>query len=223
MTPSIYAVIATHNRQQLLTEQVLPALGLPPQRVFVIDNASSPPLETKQATVIHDNEQPPNLSRLWNIGLTMAHATAVTSDPGQPYAVLICNDDVILPPGGILRLHAAMRATGACIAFPDQHHRGHTLHRTQPGPVPLHERMTGYCWLLDGYAGLRLDERFRWWCGDDDIEWRALARRGGTALVAGVTVQHLHPDQSTNTNPGLYEQAGRDKEAFTEKWGQPPW
>jgi GT2 family glycosyltransferase len=219
----IYAVIATHNRQRLLTEQVLPALDLSPARIFVVDNASTPPLETDQATVLHDSDQPPNLSRLWNIGLTMAHATAVAEDPGRPYAVLVCNDDVILPPSGVLRLHAAMRACGATIAFPDQHHRGNTLHRTEPGPVPLHERMTGYCWLLDGYAGLRMDERFRWWCGDDDIEWRALARRGGTVLVAGVTVEHLHPDQSTNANPALYEQAGRDKDAFTEKWGQPPW
>lgn len=223
--PLIYAVIATRNRRELLTSQVLPALDLPPPQVFVVDNGSAPQLDTELAVVIRDNEQPPNLSRLWNLGLTAAairHAV-LAPDPQEPYAVLVCNDDVVLPPAGVLQLHAALRATGATVAFPDQHRHRRTIRRTTAGPVPLLERMTGYCWLLDGQSGLRLDERFRWWCGDDDLEWRALTQHTGTVLVDGVTVAHLYPDQSTNTIPGLYEQAARDKDAFTEKWGKPPW
>lgn len=226
--PLIYAVITTHNRQELLTRQVLPALGLPAPRVFVIDNASTPPVTTDLAVVIRDNEQPPNLSRLWNRGLAAAAvACAVEApDPADPYAVLVLNDDVIMPPAGAVKLHAALRATGATIAFPDQHRRG-TLRRTSTDGLgsgrDLYQRMTGYCWMVDGRAGLRLDERFRWWCGDDDIERQAITDHTGTVLVDGVTVQHLHADQSTQANPLLLRQCSVDKDAFIEKWGVPPW
>lgn len=231
MTPSsaplVYAVIATHNRQDLLTSQVLPALALPPPRVFVVDNASTPPIRTDMAAVIPDLEQPPNLSRLWNRGIIAATAAAEVGHPGEPYAILVLNDDVIMPPAGVLKLHAALRATGATIAFPDQHGAARTIRRTTTdglGPGrDLFQRMTGYCWMVDGAAGLRLDERFRWWCGDDDIERQAITGHRGTVLVDGVTVQHLHPDQSTNANPFLLRQCSTDKDAFTEKWGTPPW
>lgn len=225
IAPLIYAVIATHNRQQLLTEQVLPALDLPPNRIFVIDNASTPPVDTIFAHVLYDEEQPPNLSRLWNRGIIAASAAAEHDHPGEPYAILVLNDDVIMPPAGVLKLHAGLRATGASIAFPDQHRTGTTIRRTE---VPrrgrdLYQRMTGYCWLVDGATHLRLDERFRWWCGDDDIEWTACRDHCGTVLVADVTVKHLHADESTYESPVLRAQCARDKQAFIDKWGVPPW
>lgn len=64
-----FAVIPTHDRPAELL-QTIASLGLPPDRVLVIDNASTPPVADIAAQVVRDEEQPPNISRLWNIGWT---------------------------------------------------------------------------------------------------------------------------------------------------------
>lgn len=223
----LFAVVPTHNRPDELAAMLV-SLGLSCSHVLVIDNASEPPVDLEllrcRQPLIEGlwrhrvEEQPPNLSRLWNIGLDWAEERA----GGEPYAVAVLNDDLILPTGFMHRMAAVIERTGAAVAFPDQHGRGHDLFRTEPGPVPLAQRMTGYCFVLNGKTGLRADEHLRWWFGDDDLEWQA-HRAGGTVLVGGVTVQHLHPDESTAANPELQAQAERDRAAFVAKWGQAPW
>lgn len=213
-----FAVIPTHNRPAEL-RQTIATLGLPPERVLVVDNASTPPVADVDATVVRDSEQPPNLSRLWNIGLDWAHEQAA----GEKYAVAVLNDDLVLPPGFLDTMVEAMDRTGAVIAYPDQFGRGSDWHNTVQGPIePRNNRLTGYAFVLSGQAGLRADERFRWWYGDDDLEWQAQAI-GGTVLVGGVTVEHLHPNASTAENPVLREQSGVDKKSFIAKWGRSAW
>ncbi|GAA1281272.1 glycosyltransferase family 2 protein [Saccharothrix xinjiangensis] len=223
-----YVVVPTHNRNELVLELVQ-SLELPAERVLIIDNASNPPVPPAPsidefnppppvATLLLDFEQPPNLSRLWNLGIDWAEKQA----GGREHAVAVLNDDVVLPPLFLDYMVSALRQTGADIAFPDQHGRVGLLHRTIPGPVPLRERMTGYAFVLRGGVGLRADERFRWWCGDDDLEWQAL-ERGGTVCVGGIGVQHLYPDRSTRSRPELEAQTHRDRTAFVQKWGRAPW
>ncbi|MFI6096215.1 glycosyltransferase family 2 protein [Lentzea sp. NPDC051213] len=213
-----FAVIPTHDRPAEL-RQTIATLGLPPHRVLVIDNASSPPVAEVPAVIVRDEEQPPNLSRLWNIGLDWAREQAA----GEPYAVALLNDDLVLPPGFMAAMVAAMERTGAVIAYPDQFGLGEDWHNTVQGPiVPRQNRLSGYAFVLNGQAALRADERFRWWYGDDDLEWRAQAL-GGTVLVGGVTVEHLRPNASTTGNPVLHEQSKVDEQAFIAKWGRPAW
>jgi GT2 family glycosyltransferase len=224
-----YVVVPTHNRPDEL-RVLLASLQMPRDQVLVIDNASTPPVvpgpdgrrwpddHVIDAHVVRDVEQPPNLSRLWNRGIDWAADLAC----GEPHAVAVLNDDVVMPPLALDQLVSVLQQTGAAIAFPDQHRHGGLLHRVVPGPVPLNERMTGYCFVLRGGIGLRADERFRWWFGDDDLEWRAI-EFGGTVRVGGVTVQHLHPDRSTRTKPELEWQTHYDRAAFVAKWGRAPW
>lgn len=224
-----YVVVPTHNRNEMVLALV-ESLRLPADRVLIIDNASNPPVPPARsidpfnppppvATLLLDFEQPPNLARLWNLGIDWAEKQA----DGREHAVAILNDDVVLPPLFLDYMTSALEQTGAAAAFPDQHGRGHgLLHRTLRGPVPLRERMTGYAFVLRGGIGLRADEWLRWWFGDDDLEWQAL-ERGGTVLVGGISVQHLHPDESTRTRPELEAQTHRDRQAFLAKWGSAPW
>jgi GT2 family glycosyltransferase len=211
-----FVVIPTHNRHAMLPGLV-GSLGLPPDHVLVIDNASTPPVNAVDATVVRDDEQPPNISRLWNIGLDWAREQAGDDE----YAVAVLNDDLVLPPMFLDVLVDALRRTGAAVAFPSREAGAAELHRTALGPVPQPERMTGFAFVLRGSAGMRVDERFRWWCGDDDLEWTAL-ERGGTVRVP-LTVEHLHPGASTDADPGLEAQTRLDMAAFTAKWGRRPW
>ncbi|MFS8096698.1 glycosyltransferase [Lentzea alba] len=212
-----FAVVPTHNRPAEL-RQMLKSLGLPRDRVLVIDNASTPPVADVEAVVVRDEEQPPNLSRLWNIGLDWAHEQAA----GEKYAVAVLNDDLVLPQGFMDAMVDALGRYGATIAYPDRSGRGTDWHNTEQGPVLMANRMTGYAFVLDGTANLRADERLRWWYGDDDLEWQAQAL-GGTVLVGGVTIEHLHHNTSTEQNPVLRAQTEVDEQEFIAKWGRSSW
>lgn len=93
-------------------------------------------------------------------------------------------------------------------------------HNTEQGPVLKPHRMIGYAFVVDGQANLRADERFRWWYGDDDLEWQARAA-GGTVRVGGVTVEHLYSNASTYENPTLVAQTEVDAQSFIAKRGRP--
>lgn len=162
----------------------------------------------------------PNISRWWNHGLNKAAALA-RSRSHDEWNVAIINDDAIVAPGWVETLSTAMRSTTAVLAYPDQcGGQQHILH-TVAGPVDLRQRITGFVFMLRGEAGLELDESMVWWYGDDDLDWTARGK-GGSLLVPGIPVQHLHPNESTNARPELAAQAGRDRETFIAKWGRAP-
>lgn len=210
-----FAVIPSRNRHEELGN-LINDIG-DEAVIIVVDNKSDPPIDG----AIRCDDDPPSISRLWNIGLDEASRRA----DGTVYDVAVLNDDLRLIPGTLTKLSQAIRASTAAASFPDAHGRltaEHIVIRESPGPYDLYERMTGYCFMLRGELELRLDESMRWWYSDDDLEWRA-ALAGGVARVGGCPVTHLYPSASTNERPELYEQAGRDRQRFVEKWHRSPW
>lgn len=222
---NVWALIATKNRAAELAG-LLSDLADPGGRAVVVDNGSMPPVEQYAGrtrvirSVLRIPMDPPNLSALWNAGLDEVDRLA-----RRPYEVAVLNDDLRVPQGTLEALAEALRLHDAAAAFPDVHgglKPGQVDWLREARPHNLFHRMTGYCFLLKGELGLRLDERFLWWAGDDDLEWRA-ATMGGVLRVGGLTVEHLHPNGSTNSNPVLSAQAHLDLEAFSRKWGCMPW
>jgi glycosyltransferase involved in cell wall biosynthesis len=234
-----YAVIPTHNRP----DDLAALLDTIPDsiEVLVIDNASEPPVMLNQDIVglnvqVHrDEEQPPNLSRLWNIGLDWAHTRSnhdpgwrnPTLEPRPEYAVAILNDDVVLPPGLLEILACELDNHQSDIAFPHVSHGQGKCFVNDSDPFPgVGRRLTGWCFVVRGTSGLRADESLRWWCGDDDLQAQAVRNGRGTVgvdlpahRVAGL--MHKHPDESTTG--ALREQADKDMATFVKKWGQRPW
>ena len=223
MGVEIWTVVLTHNRhEELLNLLTDLSADIPVDHMVVVDHASEPPIKTagENIRVIRD-EGPANISRLWNIGLDAVDDRAWSED----YHVAVLNDDLRVPKGTLPALSAALVKHKATIAFPDQHHTlrlGRVAVARTRGPYNLFYRMAGYCWMLNGASGLRLDEDLVFWYGDDDLEWRA-AERGGVVRVGGVSVDHLDPSGSVNRSPELARQTGLDRDTFIGKWGEPPW
>lgn len=194
---------------------------IPAERIVVVDHNSALPVKPFDGIHVIRDEGEANISRLWNLGLDFVDDKAWDSD----YHVAVLNDDLRIPIGTLPRLSEVLTETKATISFPDQSRSlapGAYSKVCQPGPYNLHYRMAGYCWLLHGNTGLRLDENFVWWYGDDDIEWRA-AELGGVVRVGGVHVDHLNPNGSTNSNADLAKQTAVDRQAFVAKWKKAPW
>ncbi|QEQ93686.1 glycosyltransferase [Streptomyces phage Zuko] len=225
------AVIPTRDRHAMLFDAVN-SLASQVDQVIIVDNYSDPRIDRDNwgmvewwdedlVTVLRHNEDPPNISRLWNLGLITAESMA-REDGHEKWDVAVINSDVVVPHLWVQRLSAAMRATTAVLAYPDQsgYTSGSILHKVAE-PVPLSQRITGYAHMMRGEAGLRYDESMAWWYSDDDMDWTA-RQRGGALLVPGLSVEHRDPNGSTNARVELQEQAGRDRQTFINKWGRAP-
>lgn len=218
------AVIPTRDRHDMLADCINSVVDQV-NRVIVIDNLSSPPIDPEpwhgKVGVVSLPIDPPNISTLWNVGIALADASFHRMD-ADAWDIAVLNSDVTVPAGWIETLSTAMRSTTAVLAYPDQHGGRQQILHTKAEPIDLRQRITGYAYLLRGEAGLRLDENLAWWYGDDDLDWRA-REQGGALLVPGIPVEHRCPNGSMYERPELQEQAGRDRATFEAKWGRTPW
>lgn len=225
-----YTIIPTHDRQAQLVSLVT-SLRDQCDVVIIVDNASSPAVamdwfgesitSVADLIIVRDDEQPPNLSRLWNVGLDVATAHASQRDAAR-WDVAILNDDTVLPSGWYDSISTALRdhptAAIACGAPGDWIHA--PIFHTDPRTSNIMTRMTPWAFVTRGELSIRADESLRWWWGDTDFEWQA-RQRGGVLIIPG----HIAMNSLANstTHGVLAEQAGRDGETFRQKWGWRPW
>ena len=224
--PGRVVVIPTYNRPEVLV-RCLEAAVPQADMVFVIDNSEDPARywvrdqdTWPKVYLARVPMRPPNLSRLWNLGIGAAERWA-RSQGYERWDVAVLNDDAIIPPDWFNAVSAAMRdlnCAAASTGLPGS--PGQVLIHRTPGTTALYQRMQGHAFMLRGEANLRADKRLSWWCGDNDLDMQA-RERSGTVILAGWPVEHLHPDQSTTGE--LAAQTAVDMQTFVDKWGWRPW
>lgn len=211
------AVIPTHNRPEQL-DACVALIDRQVHHTFVIDNASDEPIWYPcPITVIRDEEQPPNLSRLWNVGLSAASVKAQEWGLERWYTAVL-NDDALPPAGWMDAVCQAMEDTGAVAGCSHPFGGPQEFLGADVGPG-VGTRLTGWAFVLR-QPGLNLDEQFRWWYGDDDLSTRARLS-GGIVYVEGFPVPNTLANSSTNGVRA--EQAAVDGQLFAAKWGRRAW
>lgn len=224
MTVPAYAVIPSRGRINDLADTVA-AIAPQVELVIIVDNGYEPPLIAVQfpgAICMHRyTEDPPNISRLWNLGIACAGLRARHAGY-QEWDVAVLNDDAVVCQGWLTGLSEPMRGHNAALACADPHGTLQApLHKTEPDSN-IAWRLTGWAYVLRGEYGLTLDEQFGWWWGDTDLDWRA-RQTGGLVIVPGLPVEHRWPNAYTNDRPELAAQTALDRAAFQAKWGRVPW
>lgn len=217
MTPPRFAVIPTYNRPDYLAS-CLDAINPQVEMTFVIDNGSDPPVSPNQCITMRYPVHPPNLSKIWNLGIKMANTYADAMHVTE-WDIAILNDDTVPQPDWMERVCSTMRDQGGIAAC------------TMPGlGVPIKydstahwgigTRVTGWAFVLRGEANPEFDEQFEWWCGDDDISVWARSN-GGLVVVPGMEVPNLLANSSTAGE--LLAQSAVDMQRFVDKHGKRPW
>lgn len=176
---------------------------------------------------IDDFEQPKNISRWWNYGITAAAQYARAFSQPE-WNVLIVNDDVIPCAQLVQSLDAGLRTqtmypgSRPVLAYPDNYppYSRWGFHTT-PGQVQLSTRISGWCFMLRGEVNLLADERLAWFYTDDHLDWRA-REQGGAIMVPDCPVEHLHPNELTNASSELTAQTHVDRQTFQRIWGALP-
>ena len=83
----------------------------------------------------------------------------------------------------------------------------------------LHYRVPPEYFLLDLRSGLKLDEQFRWWYSEDDLEMQARSI-GQVGLISDVYVAQFEEHTMNDT---VESWAVEDRNKFKQKWGVEPW
>lgn len=208
--PPTFVVIPAKDRHEMTAAVVA---SLDADHVLVCDNGSVPPLEIPGAEVVSTPDL--SISQMWNLGLD----TAAKRYDG-PHNVAVLNNDLRVPPGFLDDLARGLRtARDHLIAYPNIHDLpADAIVPTSNPTTGL--SMSGWAFMVRGEAGLRVDEQFRWWFGDNDLQLQAEKLGGKVVCVGGVTCEHLHPNESTQANPDLQQIAKEDEGRFWAKWGR---
>ena len=185
---SLGLVVPTRGDRPYLPA-IIEACGLPAERIAVVLTADAE--VDLPATVVRDRG-PVNIQRWWNAGIAALGAEHV----------LILNDDVTIPEGLVEAMSEQLDRDRAAMCF---------SYGNTPQPI-----LTGWAFMLDLSTGIRPDERFRWYYGDDDLRQQAL-RLGGITSV-GLRAEHHHPGESTNATAELRALATEDQVLFGAKW-----
>lgn len=223
------ALVLTHNRQELLVES-LRELRPQVEDIVVIDNASDPPTvipnewrpaahptDGAQVRLFWESEQPPNLAKMWNRGLSF-----FLNEYRKDFDVAVLCDDAVVPPGWFDAVTAGMRATNAVIGCSNPWGTYHEPRVKISPDRDIGGRMPGWAWIMNGDFMLRADESMHWWWLDTDIDFQA-REAGGMVMVGGFPVLNVHPGEFTVTKPELGARAGQDQAVFEAKWGFRPW
>jgi len=214
--PWRFAVIPTNGRPcfKLCLDAISPQVN----QIVVVEGGPDAALQDVDAGYSVVREPELNISKWWNLGLTLC-ASKAKSMSVKHWDVVVLNDDVIVPPGWVQAVSDGMRATGAAAGCSGAY-SPHTVVHREPGPVGLATRMVGFAFILAGEKGVRANEQLRWYFSDDHVDWMA-RRAGGMAMIPGYPVNHLYPNAQMSGE--LHATVPEDAARFAAYWGMRPW
>ena len=215
-----YAIVPTHNRPDSL-QALASSLDDQADVLVVLDNASDPDVDRADLTrvfsgrvvVLRDQEQPPHLSRFWNVMFEWCRVDAEIYKL-DVWDVAVFNDDSQVPDWWYDIVATALRNGKAAVA-----HTGDRLlykpDLVESYPYDRRRRMAPHAFVVRGELGLRADESMRWWYFDDDFNRQAIDAGGVLGVPGPVAV---NAQANTSTTGALTAQAEKDRIAFEAKW-----
>lgn len=167
--------------------------------ILVLDNGSKRP--TRELIAAHGDRfvervdaRGLGIYEMWNLGFGLASA-------GGAANVLMSNNDVLLPDGGVEALSTALRAVdGVWATYPDYDWpwaRGYVPRGIRYTEGVLGDGgLFGACFMLRGEAipwePLVSDPAYEWWFGDNHLARQIREEGGRQARVVGLPVAHVN-------------------------------
>ena len=198
----LFMTVPTAAARPELLSSLIDNCGLPREQIIIVSTREG--IDLPVGTITIEDLGTPNIQRWWARGIAEAEKRGATT-------VAVVNDDISLTPQTLGTLSDALHRTGAAIASPSRPPFKNGLHKRPL--VPYEPRLWGSLWVLRLDSGLRPDERYVWWYGDNDLDIRARRRHGGVVLE-NVEYEHLHPGEGTAKSPELQAQSDRDAQRF---------
>lgn len=169
---------------------------------------------TGGSTTIAPNQ---GIYRTWNKAMDSAERN------NQP--LLVLNDDIELTVESVRMMIEAMRTTEWTVLGFDYSNRSDRRAKDRFESTSGTFRqggLGGFAFCVDPIHCPRVDERFRWYYGDDDLVKQCVTKGLGVAIFRGCTVLH-HSSWSANHFGHLLPEGWQehDESLFRELWGKP--
>lgn len=237
MNPPTYVIVPVRDQPEVTDQFLRQMEGEEHAGLIVLDNMSDDPDTLPVLDAAEDRDPRVRVVRmeggiyhLWNTGWSLA-ATMAAHQHALDWNLLVANNDVRFLPGTLATLAAALRRKHHRYGMVCPDYRLPTDGGWGPEPFAVeevkgtyrHGGIAGWFFMVRGELrrlGLpRIDERFGWWCGDDDLAFSI--ERFGYKLgrVAGVPLDHLG-EATASSRPDLHDQKHRDMQLCIEKWGR---
>jgi hypothetical protein len=226
MVPS-YVIIPVKNRHTM-TSTLLSTLARESDsyaEILIFDNESDLPVSDTDLpllaprTKVYTFPGTGVINAIWNEGAEYA----LTAAGAEFHNVVYLNNDIQVGERFISELVRCLRsAPDIGIVYPNFDNRSQVPNLLQDtrGIAP-DGGMSGFAFAIRGELHLRVDPRFRWWCGDADLELKARLRGYRVSCATHVPLRHLEPYRSTAENPILAQLASEDKRRFREMYNIP--
>jgi hypothetical protein len=202
-------------RTEMLWE-TLDSLQHPPERTVIVTTSEDPvrygDIGTHTLELPYDGQR---ISSWWNAGIDYIRARC-----GDQlfFEIAVISSDVQGHPGSIEIMAETLRFHDLEMVGPNYHREAFSFFDRESSRT-VHNRVPGACWMIKGESGLRLDEQFRWWYSDDDLEMQA-RQRGDVAIIPDTG---FRPGPDSVLSPELQQWAREDRQKFIDKWGMEPW
>lgn len=198
----IYLTVPTAGKHPELLREMISSCGLPINQIIIVE--TKPNLVLPTGVITLQDFGSPNIQRWWSRGIEEAVARGAK-------AVAVLNDDIRVNSETLPRLYDGLKKTKATIASPSR--EGVTNKRHRRPLVPYSPRIWGCLWMLDTQSGLRPDQRYAWWYGDEDLDIRARKYFNGVVNV-DVYYEHYFAGEGTSQNPLLQALAEKDAQTY---------
>jgi glycosyltransferase involved in cell wall biosynthesis len=231
------SVIVPVKNQWQHTSSLLNCLRQEPCQVLVMDNGSTDDTTRCLRIVQRQNhywqgrlhwttKRQLSVYELWNYGFQWAR----TQRDEARWYVLITNNDILLPPGALSAMRAALEPLDNWIAYPDydapwspQRVPGGDWRETRG--VLSDGGMFGACFMVAGHRipwrPLITDTTYEWWYGDNHLAEEVEQHGGKQIRVVGLPVQHVNEATASLMQPTeLYGMKFRDRQRWITRYNR---
>lgn len=209
----IHAVIASIGHADETVFPLIETLHDEGVRVTVVDNRGTFPIDELSDQVLYCECPFANVYAAWNLGINVA-------EHHKADWCVVLNDDITLAPGAVSLAASRCEDPGIWIAGFDYEGRKVVRLREAVGSYRQHG-VGGFAFMVRPNVGLRYDERFTWWGGDDDLVWTCLDRGGRAVVVEGAKVWHHDGGNKSGRHyPELADGIEADRDLLIAKWAK---
>lgn len=223
MTPTI-VVVPVRDEIDVTRDFLAAISGEAFDRLVVLDNESAAPTQRllRAAALVDPRvtvmRRPGGIYELWNAGFDEALGRLDAAN------VLVTNNDVSLPPGGVAMLAGALRSReDLWVVYPDYDWpwaRGPLVRGLRFTEGVLGDGgMFGACFMLAAeripWTPLVSDPAYEWWFGDNHLAREIKERGGRQARLSGLPVRHEN-EATARHHPELGSMKMRDRRRWIE-------
>ena len=176
--------------------------------IYIYDNGSTD--DTREAVESSDirdlslmGASKLSIYEMWNHMIMMAEV--------QEENVAILNNDILIGPNFLSRLDEPLGGD-IWITYPDYDRSLKQGYRFTRGTY-RQGGMSGFAFAVKHDIPVRVDTRFKWWYGDDDLAHKTVKRGGKICRVSGCHVHHLG-SMTAKHHPEVRKQISQDKELW---------